>query len=134
MVYAIMFAISVHVLSGVFWAGSTFTLARGGILVGSQLFRPQMGAAAIAVLSGTYLWSQLHDANFGTAESVLALGAGCAVLAAGFQGAFCGPAIRALGNGTLSVSRAEARMAIGHRIGSGLLAITIVCMVISRYV
>ena len=134
MIYALMFVISVHVLSAVFWAGSSFTLARGGSRAGSHLFRSQMGAATIAVLSGIYLWSQLHAAGFGKGELVLAIGAGCAILAAGFQGALCGPAIRALRLSTAAVSRAEARIVIGQRIGSGLLAITIVSMAISRYV
>lgn len=44
-----------HVLSGVFWAGSTFTLARTGGTGAEKLFRPQMGAAVVAVLTGAVL-------------------------------------------------------------------------------
>jgi hypothetical protein len=49
-----------HVLSGVFWAGTTFALTR---LSGDQetvLFRPQMGAALIAILTGASLWHHLR--------------------------------------------------------------------------
>ena len=37
-----------HVLSGVFWAGTTFALARTGGNDAKQLFGPQMGAATVA--------------------------------------------------------------------------------------
>lgn len=134
MLYAIMFAISIHVLSAVFWAGSSFTLARGIGISGNQLFRSQMGAAMVAALSGAYLWSALHPTGFGTSEIVLAVGAGCAILAAGVQGAICGRAIRALHRGLTTRPLAETRIVVGQRMGSALLAVTIICMVISRYV
>src|SRR6185437_9175798 len=110
MPYAIMAAISLHILSAVFWAGTSFTLARTGGAGGAALFRPQMGAALIAVLSGSYLWSQLHSAGFGTSEMVLAIGAGCAIAAAGVQGALTGPAIRAMQRG--GNNAAQPRIAI----------------------
>src|SRR5258707_14520401 len=49
-----------HVLFGVFWAGSTFVLARTGGHQADRLFRPQMGAATISVLTGGLLWVLLH--------------------------------------------------------------------------
>ena len=49
-----------HVLSGVFWAGSTFALARMSGNQSGQLFRPQMGAASLAILTGGLLWFLLH--------------------------------------------------------------------------
>ena len=49
---ALVIALSLHVLSSVFWAGSSFTLARTGGLGGEKLFRPQMGAALVAILTG----------------------------------------------------------------------------------
>ena len=49
---ALIIALSLHILSAVFWAGTSFTLARTGGAGGEQLFRPQMGAAVIAVLTG----------------------------------------------------------------------------------
>src|SRR5216683_2147997 len=48
----LIIALSLHILSSVFWAGTSFTLARTGGVGGVQLFRPQMGAAVIAVLIG----------------------------------------------------------------------------------
>ncbi|MEN3375287.1 MAG: hypothetical protein V7604_642, partial [Hyphomicrobiales bacterium] len=44
-----------HVLSGVFWAGSTFALARIGGNQADRFFRPQMGAAAVAIVTGGVL-------------------------------------------------------------------------------
>ena len=134
MLYVLMAVLSLHVLSAVFWAGSSLTLARTGGLGGIKLFRPQMGAATVAVLSGMYLWSQLHAAGFGPAEGVLALGAGCAVIAAGVQGRFGGIALRDLRRGAATEAQIQPRIAMGQRIAAPLLAVTLVCMVISRYV
>jgi len=50
-----------HVLSGVFWAGTTFALARTAGNQADLFFRPQMGAAAVAVATGGLLWFLLHD-------------------------------------------------------------------------
>ena len=70
-----------HILSGVFWAGTTFALAR---MAGNQtdlFFRPQMGAAAVAVATGGLLWFLLHSGPLGMQGHILALGALCALLA-----------------------------------------------------
>ena len=61
-----------HILSGVFWAGSTFALARTGAMTADQLFRPQMGAAVVAVITGGVLWHLLHPSGFGTMEQIIA--------------------------------------------------------------
>jgi uncharacterized membrane protein len=90
----LIITLSVHVLSSVFWAGSSFTLARTGGAGGDRLFRPQMGAATIAVLTGGYLGHLVHAGSFGTAEQILAVGALAALIAAGVQGAIGGRAIR----------------------------------------
>jgi hypothetical protein len=119
----LIIALSLHVLAGVFWAGATFTLARIGGAGGEQLFRPQMGAAVVAVLAGGYLWGQLHRNTFEAPEQVLAVGVVCAIVAAGVQGAMVGGAIRKL-----------SRIALAQRIAAGLLAVTIVCMAAARYV
>jgi hypothetical protein len=57
-----------HVASGVFWAGSTFALARTGAASADKLFRPQMGAAAAVVITGGALWHLLHPSGFGSQE------------------------------------------------------------------
>src|SRR5258706_6121764 len=134
MLYVLMAVLSLHVLSAVFWAGTSFALARTGGLGGAGLFRPQLGAAFVAVITGGYLWSQLHAGGFGTPERVLAIGAACAVIAAGIQGRFGGLAIRALRRGSITDLQVQPRIAIGQRIAAPLLAVTVICMVISRYV
>jgi len=131
---ALVIATSLHVLSGVFWAGSSFTLARTGGAGADLLFRPQMGAAAIAVVTGGYLWHLAHDGAFGPSEQVLAAGALCALIAAGVQGAMGGRAIRALRAGKIDETSARSRIATAQRIAAALLAVTAVCMGAARYV
>src|SRR5215469_4656281 len=75
-----------HVLTGVFWAGTTFTLALTVGAHADRLFRPQMGAAVLVLLTGGLLWHLAHDGTFGTAEQLLAVGALCAIAAGGVQG------------------------------------------------
>jgi len=125
--------LSLHVLSGVFWVGTTLALARTGGLGGERLFRPQMGAAVVAFLTGGYLWHLLHPGVFGTAEKVLATGAFTAVIAAGVQGALVGPTVRRLQRGALDADNARARIALGQRIAAVLLSITVLCMAAARY-
>jgi hypothetical protein len=108
--------IGLHILAGVFWAGSTFAIARSG--AGAEaLFRPQMGAATLAVLAGIGLWGLLHRGGMGPMEHTLAIGALCAIAAAGVQGA------------TRTKNPVK-----GQRIAAGLLGITVICMAIARYV
>ena len=130
---ALIVALSLHILSSVFWAGTSFVLARTGGIGGEQLFRPQMGAAVIAVLSGGYLWHLVHAGSFGSAEQILAAGALCALVAAGVQGAIGGRAIRGLRNGKADETDARSRIATAQRIAAGLLAVTAVCMGAARY-
>ena len=51
----LLVTVALHVLTGVFWAGTTFALARTGAVSAASLFRPQMGAAAVAVIAGGVL-------------------------------------------------------------------------------
>jgi len=129
---AIIATAVLHVLSGVFWAGATFVLARTGGNQAYQLFRPQMGAAVIAVLTGAVLWFQFHRGLAGIQEHILGLGAVCALLAAGVQGASArATRLAAAGEPKELPSR---RVAISQRIAAGLLAITVACMAAARYV
>ncbi len=130
---ALIIVLSLHVLSSVFWAGSSFTLARTGGVGGELLFRPQMGAAVIAILTGGYLGHLVHEATFGTAEQILAVGAVAALVAAGVQGAIGGRAIRSLRSGTADEAGARSRIATAQRIAAGLLAVTAICMGAARY-
>jgi hypothetical protein len=109
--------VGLHILAGVFWAGSTFAVVRSGGAGAEALFRPQMGAAAITVLAGMGLWGILHRGAMGPMEHTLALGALCAIIAAGVQGA----------------TRRKNPLK-GQRIAAGLLAVAVVCMAIARFV
>ena len=130
---ALIVALSLHILSSVFWAGTSFVLARTGGIGGEQLFRPQMGAAVVAVLSGGYLGHLVHPGSFGAAEQILAVGILCAFIAAGVQGTIGGGAIRSLRNGKADETDARSRIATAQRIAAALLAVTAVCMGAARY-
>src|SRR3989442_15823684 len=130
---ALIIALSLHILSSVFWAGTSFALARTGGVGGETLFRPQMAAALIAVLTGGYLGHLVHAGSFGTTEQVLAVGALCALVAAGVQGAIGGRAIRSLRVGKTDEAVARSRIAPAQRIAAVLLAGAAVCMGAARY-
>jgi hypothetical protein len=124
-----------HVVPGVFWAGTTFVLARSGGQGAEQLAYPQLGAATVSMLAGLALWGVLHGGNFGTFEQVLAVGVVCAIAAAGVQSARGLPALRRLR--AASGSDAESlrgQIAQAQRIAAGLLVVTVIAMAIARYV
>jgi hypothetical protein len=123
-------ALAAHVLAAVFWAGTIFTLARGGSQGAASLLRPQMGAASVAILTGAYLWAVFHRQSFGSAEAVLAAGIVAALAAAALQALFVGGALQA-GDPSPAAGR---RVALGERAAAGLLVLTVVCMATARYV
>ncbi|MFE0016936.1 hypothetical protein ACFWXH_18950 [Mesorhizobium sp. NPDC059054] len=129
-----MLALALHVMSGVFWAGSTFVLARTGDgRLAMSLFGPQMGAATVAVLSGAVLWYLFHGTGyFGTQEQVLAVGAIAAIAAAGVQGISVGRSRRAMAQEAVAGTLQQAVR--GERLAAGLLAITVIAMAIARVV
>ena len=125
-------ALVLHVLSGVFWAGTTFALARTAGNQAALFFRAQMGAAAIAVVTGGLLWYYLHHASLGTPGHLLAIGALSAFLALGMQGIVGAPALSKLS----ALGESEGlrhRVARSQRIAAVLLAITVTCMAAARY-
>ena len=130
---ALIITLSFHILSTVFWAGTSFALARTGGVDGEQLFRPQMAAAVIAVLTGGHLGHLVHAGTFGTTEQVLAIGALAALVAAGVQGAIGGGAIRSLRVGKTDEAVARSRIATAQRIAAVPLAVAAVCMGAARY-
>jgi hypothetical protein len=115
-------AVAFHVVAGVFWAGSTFALARVGGAGADQLARPQLGAAGVAVIAGVVLWIVMHTHGFHRTEAVLLLGACCAITAGVVQAlvAFVAPL--------------RPRVGVGQRVAAGLLMVTVVCMAVARYV
>jgi hypothetical protein len=128
----LMFTVALHVLSGIFWAGSTFALARLGGAGAQQLARPQMGAAAVAALTVGVLWTLVHAHSFQPQEQILALGACCAVIAAGIQGAAA--ARTRLAHANAADAPAQGSVTLPQRIASALLAVTVICMASARYV
>ena len=130
---ALIATVAIHVLAAVFWAGTTFGLARTGGASADRLFGSQMGAALIAVLSGGYLWTLTHPGGFfGPAEQVLAAGALAAITAAGVQGVLVGPALRRI-RGAEADHGARKRVALAYRVSAALLAITILTMTSARF-
>jgi hypothetical protein len=128
----LMFTVAVHVLSGIFWAGSTFVLARIGSAGAERLARPQLGAAVFAVLTGAILWSLMHAQSFAPQERLLALGACCAIVAAGIQGASAARVNLAHANAVSSPALGP--VTVHQRISAALLAVTVICMASARYV
>jgi hypothetical protein len=134
----VIIALVLHV-SGVFWAGSTFALARMGGNQAREFLRPQLGAAATAIVTGALLWYLLHRGSEGTSERVLATGAIFALIAAGIQAGtgLTGRQIvsQALaGVGELDATPGQNRILIGQRIAAGCLLVTVICMAAARYV
>ena len=129
----LIIALVLHVLSGVFWAGSTFALARIGGNLAERLFRPQMGAATVAIVTGGVLGFLLHRGTPGIQEYLLAIGALCALLAAAVQGASADAVKRLSAAGAGDAIAASGRVATGQRIAAALLAVTVICMAAARY-
>ncbi|SFJ02464.1 hypothetical protein [Caulobacter sp. UNC279MFTsu5.1] len=116
MTIGLMLLLSLHVLSATFWAGSTFVLARTGGSGIDALRRPQFGAAGVAIVTGVPLAVLLHGGAFGRQEQVLAVAVAAAVIALVVQIVDRGAPARS------------------QRIAGGLLIITILGMVVARYV
>ncbi|MBN9241444.1 MAG: hypothetical protein J0I98_01480 [Mesorhizobium sp.] len=133
MQYVYIVVLGLHVLTGVFWAGVTFTIARDPEIRAERFFAPQMGAATVAVITGALLWHFFHEGVFGTMELVLAIGIVAALAAAGVLGALVGPARRQLAGADEAKTIAlRAQMAMGERIAGGLLALTVLCMAVAK--
>ncbi len=125
--------IALHALAGIFWAGTTFVLARSGGRNAETLMRPQMGAAGFAILTGAALWGVLHLGPARGPTAVLAAGALAALLAAVVQG-FAQASVRRLTSTEPGVAEASRkRIATAQRIAAVLLALTIIAMVSFRY-
>lgn len=133
MQYGDIIVLGLHVVTGVFWAGTTFTIARDPEIKAERFFGPQMGSATLAVITGALLWHFFHQGVFGNMELVLAIGIVAALAAVGVLGASVGPARRQLaGADEARTTALRARMAKGERIAAGLLALTVLCMATAR--
>ncbi|MER8715638.1 hypothetical protein [Mesorhizobium sp. M1295] len=133
MQYVYIIVLGLHVMAGVFWAGTTIAVAREPEIRAERFFRPQMGAAGVVFLTGLLLWYFFHNGSFGSMEKVLALGILTALIAAGVQGALVGSASRQLaGADAATQTQLRAKMTKGERIAGGLLLITVFCMATAR--
>ncbi len=111
----VMCLLSLHALSGVFWAGSTLALTHSFFELTPKLFRAQMGAAALTIAAGLALWGIAIRGSSGPMAMTLAIGALCAIAAAVVQGAM------------------RRSPVVSQRIAAILLSVTVVCMVVSPY-
>lgn len=129
----LIIAISIHVLAGVFWAGSSFAIAWNGGIGAERLFAPQMGAALMVIFSGGYLWKTLHEGSFGSMEQSLGLGVAAAIVALAIQVGLTAPALRTLRRVT-DDSVARGRLLAANRVVAILLAVATIAMAAARYV
>lgn len=133
MQYVYIVIIGLHVMAGVFWAGTTVTLARDPEIKAERFIRPQLGASAVVFLTGALLWYFFHGAYFGSMEMTLALGILAAIAAAGVLGAVVRPATRQLAGADGATERTlRAVMSRGERIAAFLLVLTVLCMATAR--
>lgn len=127
---ALILTLGVHMAAALFWLLSSLVLGWNGHPAASKpLFRPQMIGATLAVFSGGGLWQLLHASVFGPREIALAFGAILALAAAGVQGALVGANVRRLPDTT-----AAAKIVLGQKLATGLLAAALLGMLAERYV
>ena len=114
--WLLMLVLTLHAVSAVFWAGTTWVLARVPGVGGDALMRAQLGAATVAILLGAILFAMAHGGGFGPMETALVVGAVSAILAAIAQ----------------AMNR-RTNPARGNRIASPPLVIALIAMVTARY-
>ena len=131
----LLIVIGLHMAATLFWLLTSLAqvkdadLHRAGVL-----FRPQMIAAVVAVFTGGGLWQMLHGGGHGPREMVLGVGALCAIVAAGVQGALVGGPVRRLKTGGVSEADAARKVLLGQRIAAALLTVALVAMIGQRHV
>lgn len=135
MQYVYIVVLGLHVLTGVFWAGTTITLARVPEIKAEKFLPLQMRAAGIVMVTGALLWYFFHGAYFGSMEITLAIGIVAAFAAAGVLSMVVRSAAGKLAAADASEeARLRAQMAKGQRIAAGLLVLTVICMAIARMI
>ena len=129
----LMILIVLHVVPAVFWAGSTFVMAGEPMMGDLSLRGAQAGTAGLAILMGIILMAIHYDIAPGAQEWDLGIGALCAVAAAGVQHGVAWPARRRLAQGSGDEAANRQRAAMGQRIAALLLVVTVIAMVIWRF-
>jgi len=133
MQYALILAAALHVLSTVFWAGSTFALARSGGAAMERLFKPQLAAAVLAFATGGFLGHALHAHALGRTEQALLAAIAASAIALVVQLAGVGRAMRALRDGARDQAGPRALATAAHRVAAVLLALAAIGMATARY-
>lgn len=126
--------IILHVVPGVYWAGTTFALAREPMMGDAVLGRSQAAAAGLAIVMGIILMGIRYDFAPGAPEWDLGIGALCALVAIGVQHGVAWRARRQLAAGIGDAAANSRRAALGQRLAALLLVITVAAMVTWRYV
>jgi hypothetical protein len=129
----LMSLLALHVLSAMFWGGSTAVLARLSGTGGERLMRPQWLAGIVAIASGGYLGHAVHSGGLGPVENMLIAGAVMAGLAFAVQTAFVAKTFRRRGGAATADVAGSAGFVRAQRIAAALLAIAAICMGASRY-
>jgi len=133
MQYALILVAALHVLAAVFWAGSTFALARTDGAAMERLFKPQLAAAVLAFVTGGYLGHTLHAHAFGRAEQVLAAAIAASAVALVVQVVGGGRAMRAWRAGARDQAGPRPLAVTAHRVAAVLLALAAIGMASARY-
>jgi hypothetical protein len=108
-----------HALPAVFWAGTTFVLARTGGADAERLVPAQVGALIVTILAGMGLWRLTHPAGFGLTEQ--GAGGRRRLRRTGCAGpTFAGASGRAITQGGKSNSRAYVSAKSGQHRARGL--------------
>ena len=128
-----MILIVLHVVPGVFWAGSTFALARDPMMGERSLGMAQAGAAGFTILVGIVLMAMHYDVTPGAPMVDLSIGALCALIAVGVQHAVGWRGRRRLAQGIGDAADNRRQAMIGQRVAALLLLVTVCTMVIWRY-
>ena len=131
--YSLIATLTIHVLAGVFWAGSTSAMANLGDASAARLFPFQMGSAAVTLATGAAMWWFQLGSSFSLHEKILLVGLVAAVLAATVQILFVGRSRRALAASPESEAAIVGTMTTGNRAAAGLLMITVASMMIARF-
>lgn len=153
----ILIARAIHILSGVYWAGSMFVMAGtllpamrnpgAGPVLGPVMkgLGMRVGVAAIlTILAGLYLMAALHPHDSSPSGIVLGVGAAAAILAflvALFISMPSGRKLTALlaakdlaaDEKNRQMAALQGRMALGARLMAGLLGLAVLCMAVFRY-
>lgn len=128
MQWIVIALIVLHVVTGVFWAGSSFVLARTGGQLAEKLAFPQFRAGFATLCMGMATWFlALRGLPPTPGFHVLGMGAACAVLALIVQ-ATALPAVKTLKAGQGDPSPLRRRVMITQRVAAVFLLLTVLAM------